>query len=827
MTHVVRLSRPLAITGASAISAHGHAWRGLGQALADERISPAATNSLTPSHGPVPGSEVRNIPRPESPAERNARKLMSRGALLASLAVRALVRDQEGWSPPFHDLGYYLGVGASGGAMSQLRSMLHASLVPAESDNGLMLSMAQFGEAGLKRCNPLFAFQLMNNFTLCHGAILADIRGPNAAFFSRGSGTLSALAEAAHAVATGVCPRALAGGADSALHPVTYAELLRDGFTGVAPGEGAALLALQADPSGALAFLEAHAVWPATAHQPGTWPDADDVRWTELERFVARPTGEPIELVLLAPWGGGARKALRSWTDEHLPGARKIDVGQQLGESLAATPALAWTAALDLLCAGDGTRALVVSAGVDGDLCAVLLRAPTATVAPSGESERPARSQAAAVDPARTPVITGVGAVSAFGLGVERLWDGLAADASAVVPITCFDASTFPARVAAQIPPATMAAVRDRLGAHIADEEWRDRKLPFGLAAALEAWAQAGCGPSERDAWLRLALGLEHALLGDFAAIFDLGEHPRGRDATIDWRREPELSGPRIRFRTPVDLCARAVRRELGLVGSSATHVSACAAGALSVANAASLIARGAASMVVCGGADSMINPLGLGGMSRLGAPSPRNDVDACRPFDRRRDGLVMGEGGAVLVVESLARAEARGIRPLARILGWGSTQDAYKATAPRPDASAAARAMSTALARAGCGPTDIGYINAHGTGTPLNDPTEIAAIQSALGSAAAEIPISSIKGALGHLMAASGAIELAACLMAFTRDILPGTAHLQEPDPECLPASAGLSLLTAARPAHVDVVMSNSFGFGGQNATVILGRYS
>jgi 3-oxoacyl-[acyl-carrier-protein] synthase II len=207
--------------------------------------------------------------------------------------------------------------------------------------------------------------------------------------------------------------------------------------------------------------------------------------------------------------------------------------------------------------------------------------------------------------------------------------------------------------------------------------------------------------------------------------------------------------------------------------------------------------------------------------MSRLGAPSPRADADdACRPFDRRRDGLAMGEGAAVFVVESAARAAARGARPLARILGWGSTQDAYKATAPRPDGSAAADAMRRALERAGLAPDDVGYINAHGTGTPLNDPTESAAIRAVFGDGTDRIWVSSIKGAVGHLMAASGALELAACLMAFTRDTLPGTAHLSELDPAC-----PIRALDAPLRARVDVAMSSSFGFGGQNAVVVLGR--
>lgn len=824
---------PVAVVGASAISAFGHSYRGLGQALLDRRLKPVPTRQLADSYPAVAGSEVVDIPRPENPAERNARKLMSRGALLGALAARALLRSQNGapsgWTRPHLDLGYYLGVGASGGDMSQLTAMLHASLAPAsstgpgqptsaDSNAALSLSLERFGDAGLRRCNPLFAFQLMNNFSLCHGAILEDIRGPNAALFSRGSGTVAALIEAAHAIADGRCSRALAGGADSALHPVTYAELVRAGQPAVIPGEGAALLALQAGADDPIAWLLSCDFWPL---QMGSESDSS-LPLAALDAFLG---AEAAPLMVVAPYTHSARNTLISWAKRR--GASQIlDVSTQLGESLAASPALAWVAALDLIASARASRALVVNAGPDGDLGAVLFGASATGSGPAHSQLRPRASISARPGDERIPVITGLGVVSAFGLGVDRFFEALTADRHAVGPIHSFDARTFPTRVAAQVPIDDEHTLAEQLAGHMRPGEERDRKLPFALAAALEAWNYAGCGPDEREAWLSLALGLEHALLSDFATIFAMGAHPRGRDARIEWNREPDLPLPDIRFRTPVDLAARAVRRELALTGKSVVHVSACAAGSLAIAHGASLIARGATSLVLCGGADSMINPLGLGGMSRLGAPSPRPDADACRPFDRQRDGLAMGEGAAIMVVESLARARARGARPLARILGWGSSQDGYKATAPRPDGSAAAAAMSRAIARAGCTGADIDYINAHGTGTPLNDPTEILAIEKSLSAAAGRVPISSVKGALGHLMAASGAVELAACLLAFVHDTVPGTAHLRELDPACRIAGAPAQVLSRAAPKRVQVALSNSFGFGGQNATLVIGRH-
>jgi len=420
----------------------------------------------------------------------------------------------------------------------------------------------------------------------------------------------------------------------------------------------------------------------------------------------------------------------------------------------------------------------------------------------------------------RRAVITGVGAVSAIGVGVSALLDGLAAGRSAVRPIKSFEARTFPTRVAGEVPVVETNAgfVKDTLGALLRPgeaEAWeragllRDRKVCFGLAAAAEAWRGAGCGEGERAASLSIGLGLEQAFLEDFAAALD--------GATLCIGPGGHAGGEGVRFRSRVDLCAELLRDVLGLSGRIASHVSACAAGGMAVAHAAALVTRGAADVVLAGATDSMVNPLGVGGMSRLGAPSPRAEPDACRPFDKKRDGLAIGEGAAMFVVEEEARARARGARPLARIAGWATTQDAYRATAPRPDGARAQAAMERAVRRANLTPEDIGYVNAHGTGTPLNDAAEAKAIRALLGP----VPVSSIKGAVGHLMAAAGAIELAACLLPFTRDLLPGTAHCTEPDPECPIAVIGPEPL----PARVDHVLSNSFGFGGQNVSVILGR--
>ena len=364
-------ARPVPIVGAGAISAHGRDWRDLGQALRSGPCQPTPSAELAASHPGTRSFEVKALSPPESVIEKRARLLMSRSAILASMATDAALR-QTTWDPlprrqgALDDVGFYLGVGASGGSVDQLTSMLAASV-----ENG-ELSLTRFGDQGLAACNPLFAFQLMNNFTLCHSAIFHGMHGPNAAFFSRGTGTVVALLEAAHAILDDDTSRALAGGADSSVHSVTWAELVREGWAtrGLVPGEGAALLALAhpTTPSDALGFLDYVSV-RACRTEPAL---------LALAGARAELDCSSIDAVVLAPWGPPARDALLSFADESLRGRPVFDVEPVLGESLAASPALAWTVALDLLGSEDLQRVLILSSGLDGDLGIVTIRAGVA-----------------------------------------------------------------------------------------------------------------------------------------------------------------------------------------------------------------------------------------------------------------------------------------------------------------------------------------------------------------------------------------------------------------------------------------------------------------
>jgi 3-oxoacyl-(acyl-carrier-protein) synthase len=340
----------VSIVGAAALSPYGAGWRGLGRAL-------------------VAGQPLSGMPAEAPLVSPKARKMMSRGAYLAARCLGLLLRE-VGWSPAERErAGYFLGVGASGGSLGDVIALLDESIADGA------FSTARFGEHGLGACNPLLAFQLMNNFTLCHGAILEGIGGPNGALFSRGAGTTAALIEAVHAIGEGDCEHAVAGGADSAIHPVTRAELARDGFVarGLVPAEGGGLVALAAG-AGGLAAIEGCAI-ASGGPPPQVGEAVPPPAAAAIDEAVAAAgaRAELAELVVLAPWGPPAGDALRAWAETGAPGAAVVDISESLGDALAAAPALAWIAALDLLAEGRARRALVLGAGTDGDVGAAVL----------------------------------------------------------------------------------------------------------------------------------------------------------------------------------------------------------------------------------------------------------------------------------------------------------------------------------------------------------------------------------------------------------------------------------------------------------------------
>ncbi len=408
----------------------------------------------------------------------------------------------------------------------------------------------------------------------------------------------------------------------------------------------------------------------------------------------------------------------------------------------------------------------------------------------------------------RRVVVTGLGVVTPIGTGREAFWQGLQARRSAVGPVSRFDPAPFRTRVAAEVPDF------DPTGYMEAKRARRlDRCSQFSLAAARLALDDAGLRLEREDrdrvgSMMGTALGGVSHAEGQHLNYLRVGL--RGVD--------PGLA---LTVFAGASSCNIAI--ELGLSGPNVTNGMSCASGAIALGDAFRAVRRGEADVMLAGGAEAPLAPLTFGAFAVIRAMSTRNDEPqtASRPFDRDRDGFVMGEGGAVLVLEERGRALARGAPVYLEIAGYGLTNDAYHMTAPRPDGRQAARAIGLALGDARLTATSVGHVNAHGSSTPLNDPTETLAIRLAFGEHADRLSVTGTKGYYGHALGASGAIEAAICALASARRWLPPTVNLATPDPACdLDFIAG-----DGREADPEHLVSTSFGFGGVNAALVFRR--
>src|SRR5215217_7517315 len=408
----------------------------------------------------------------------------------------------------------------------------------------------------------------------------------------------------------------------------------------------------------------------------------------------------------------------------------------------------------------------------------------------------------------RRVVITGIGAITPIGTGVEGLWEGLRRRESAVRCITRFDPSMFKSRIAGEVADFSPSD-------HIEERRVRrlDRFSQFSVAATRMALADAGLVPEREDpdrigAMMGTALGGVAHGEGQYRNFMTGG--PRAVD-------------PGLALTVFAGAASCNIAIEFGFTGPNSTNGMSCASGAIAIGEGFRAIVRGEADVMVAGGAEAPLAPLCFGAFSIIRAMSTRNEEPgrASRPFDQGRDGFVMAEGAAVLVLEERGRALARGAPIYAELCGYGLTNDAHHMTAPRPDGRQAARAMRNALAEAHVGPGEVGYINAHGSSTPLNDPTETSAIRQVFGEHADRVPLSGTKGYYGHALGASGAIEAAICALASRHGWLPPTVNLETPDPACdLPLLTGMG-----RDLAPEVLLSNSFGFGGINAALVFRR--
>ena len=409
----------------------------------------------------------------------------------------------------------------------------------------------------------------------------------------------------------------------------------------------------------------------------------------------------------------------------------------------------------------------------------------------------------------RRVVVTGMGAVSPLGLSVPELWQGIVEARSGVGPITHFDATGFETRFAAEVKGFDPTLALDRKEARRTD-----RFVQLAVAATREALrtAELTINAANRDeVGVFIASGI-----GGIATLSEQLEVLRSRGPG---RVSPFLIPAMI-----TNLAAGQVSISTGARGPSYCITSACASSAHAIGEAAETIRRGWARAIIAGGSEASITPIGIAGFNAMRALSTANDrpATASRPFDADRDGFVMGEGAAVLILEDLEYAEARGARILAEIIGYAATSDAYHISNLAEDGEGVVRAIRLTLQRAGLQPADVDYINAHATGTPAGDPVESAAIKAVFGGRASAPPVSASKSQLGHLLGAAGAIEAVVSLLAMQHGVLPPTINLQRPDPAC-----DLDYVpNQPRSADLQVVMSNSFGFGGHNVCLLFRRY-
>jgi 3-oxoacyl-[acyl-carrier-protein] synthase II len=408
----------------------------------------------------------------------------------------------------------------------------------------------------------------------------------------------------------------------------------------------------------------------------------------------------------------------------------------------------------------------------------------------------------------RRVVITGIGAVTPIGLGVTGLWEGLQRRESAIRCITRFDPTDFKSRVAGEVD-----------GFHATDhiEERRARRLDrysaFTIAATRMALADAHLDLAKEDAD-RVGAMMGTALGGVAHGERQYDNYLRGGVREVD---------PALALTVFAGAASCNIAIEFGCTGPNATNGMSCASGAIAIGEAFRAIAHDQADVMIAGGAEAPLAPLCFGAFAIIRAMSTRNDdpAHASRPFDVGRDGFVMAEASAVLILEERSRALARGAPVYAEICGYGLTNDAYHMTAPRPDGSQAARCIRNALAEARAAPQEVGYINAHGSSTPLNDPTETSAIKQVFTDHAYRLALSGTKGYYGHALGASGAIEAAICALASRRGWIPPTVNLETPDPAC-----DLGYVTGeGRTLATDYMVSNSFGFGGINAALVFRR--
>ncbi|MBW4691832.1 MAG: beta-ketoacyl-ACP synthase II [Lyngbya sp. HA4199-MV5] len=406
-------------------------------------------------------------------------------------------------------------------------------------------------------------------------------------------------------------------------------------------------------------------------------------------------------------------------------------------------------------------------------------------------------------------VVTGLGAITPIGNTLTEYWEGLLNGRNGIAPITLFDASRHDCRMAGEVKGFDPHVYMDRKEA-----KRMDRFAQFGVSASKQALADAKFVINDLNAeQVGVLIGTG---IGGLKVLEDQQE--------INLTKGPDRCSPFMIPMMIANMAAGLTAIHTGAKGPNSCSVTACAAGSNAIGDAFRLVQNGYAQAIICGGTEAAVTSLSVAGFAACKAMSTRNDdpAHASRPFDKDRDGFVLGEGSGILILEELEHALARGARIYAELVGYGATCDAYHITSPVPGGEGAARAISLALKDANLTPDQVSYINAHGTSTPANDSTETAAMKKALGEHAYNITVSSTKSMTGHLLGGSGGIEAVAAVMAVANDRVPPTINLENPDPAC-----DLDYVpNQSREQIVDVALSNSFGFGGHNVTLAFKKY-
>ena len=448
-------------------------------------------------------------------------------------------------------------------------------------------------------------------------------------------------------------------------------------------------------------------------------------------------------------------------------------------------------------------------------------------------------------NPMNRVVITGMGWITPMGHSLDTVWKRLLNAESGISKTTIFDASTFPTTFSAEVKDFRLEDFVPDVSQH----QGVGRNTRFALGACAQAWEMAGLPPLSQSSVLSpqsspLDLDRVGIYLGSGEGSLDFDAYTTAALASwqpetgsIDTVKWAQIAFERMQVTRELEQEPNMPLSHLALLtgarGPAMNCLTACAASTQAIGEATEILRRGDADVMIGGGAHSMIHPFGVTGFNRLTALAQDdklretlgtdNPILASRPFDLQRGGFVLGEGAGMVILETLDHAQKRGATILAEVVGYGSTADAYRITDQDPDGRGAIAAMHEALADARLSPTDVDYINAHGTGTKENDGNETTAIKSVFGDQAKNVPVSSIKSMMGHLIAAAGAVEMICCVLALRDQMIPPTTNLKNPDPEC-----DLDYVpNQARAAKVDVAVSNSFGFGGQNDTIIIKRFT